>query len=287
MKPMFRTALLATAALVAVGAGALPALADRRADEINAIIRALDVNEAAGRAIVVKSPQTVTVRIGAQTRTIVIDAGRSVDVTVFFKYNSAELTAQGKAELDKLGAALASDALRPQRFLIAGHTDAKGSRAYNRELSLRRAKAVRDYLVANWKIAPERLEVYGWGEDRLKDPAHPRAAINRRVEVTLILPPEVVGQLGKTKVRVNGRTVVETPGDVKVDVTVTPPASPSAPPAAGTTVTLDDGSAKDCPDTALSDPRPATQPIDDFGGQRTPVPCSPGDNMPNRIKLND
>jgi len=286
MNSLLRTALLATVALVAVGSAGLPVLADQRTDEINAIIRALDVDEAVGRTIVVKSPQTITIRIGARTRTIVIDADRSVDVTVFFKYNSAELTAQGKAELDKLGAALASDALRPQRFLIAGHTDAKGTRAYNRMLSLRRARAVRDYLVANWNIAPERLEVYGWGEDRLKDPVHPQAAINRRVEVTLILPPEVVGRLGKTKIKVNDQTVVETPSNVKVDVTVKPPSSPPTPPTRETAASTN-GATKDCPDAVLNDPRPATQPIDDFGGQRTPVPCGPDNNLPNRIKLND
>jgi OmpA-OmpF porin, OOP family len=66
---------------------------------------------------------------------------------------------------------------------VEGHTDSKGSPAHNTELSDRRAKAVRKWLIAKG-IAPDRLEAKGYG------PARPVAsnataagrAANRRVE---------------------------------------------------------------------------------------------------------
>ena len=74
------------------------------------------------------------------------------------------------------------------RYLIAGHTDAIGSDAYNIDLSRRRAQAVFEYLTEAYAIDPRRLMVVGVGSRRLKRPEAPRAAINRRVEVLLIVP---------------------------------------------------------------------------------------------------
>ena len=48
--------------------------------------------------------------------------------------------------------------------------------------------AVRDYLVSAFPIDPNRLMVVGFGYRQLKRPNTPRAAINRRVEVLLIVP---------------------------------------------------------------------------------------------------
>jgi uncharacterized protein (TIGR03382 family) len=66
---------------------------------------------------------------------------------------------------------------------IDGHTDSQGSSAYNRDLSQRRAAAVRDYL-AQKGVAPERMEARGFGEDRPIDTNATSAgrAANRRVE---------------------------------------------------------------------------------------------------------
>lgn len=69
------------------------------------------------------------------------------------------------------------------RFRIAGHTDASGPAAYNRNLSRRRAQAVRDYLVGRHGIDPARLDPVGYGEERLKDPFAPKSPVNRRVEI--------------------------------------------------------------------------------------------------------
>jgi outer membrane protein OmpA-like peptidoglycan-associated protein len=73
------------------------------------------------------------------------------------------------------------------RVRIEGHTCSLGSEAFNHELSLRRAESVRRIL-EGYGIAPERLEVAGFGETRPVAPNDTRdgRAMNRRVELVLI-----------------------------------------------------------------------------------------------------
>ena len=117
-----------------------------------------------------------------------IDPARSVDLTVFFAYDSARLTPEARIQLEPLGQALQARELSGHGFLIAGHTDAAGGFGYNRRLSLARARAVKAHLVETYGIDPRRLRIHGWGPVRPKDPSQPFARINRRVEVSLIAP---------------------------------------------------------------------------------------------------
>lgn len=117
-----------------------------------------------------------------------VDYRHAIDLTVFFKYDSAELTPEAKIQLEPLGSALRSRELSPYRFLIAGHTDAAGDAVYNLDLSKRRAEAVRRYLITAHDISPTRLLTRGWGAGRLKDADRPLSGVNRRVEVALIVP---------------------------------------------------------------------------------------------------
>ena len=110
----------------------------------------------------------------------------SVDLEVNFEFNSAQLTTDAALTLDQLGRALNNPALVSSRFQVAGHTDGVGGDAFNQALSQQRAAAVRDYLVGRHGIAARRLEAVGYGKSRLLDPAHPDAAVNRRVQVTNI-----------------------------------------------------------------------------------------------------
>jgi outer membrane protein OmpA-like peptidoglycan-associated protein len=107
----------------------------------------------------------------------------STDVEIFFDYDKAELTPQAKMTLTPLGEALSDRQLAGNRFVLVGHTDAKGSDAYNQPLSEKRAAAVKDYLVATFGIASERLTSYGRGKSQIKNAADPFAAQNRRVQV--------------------------------------------------------------------------------------------------------
>ena len=107
----------------------------------------------------------------------------SVDLEVLFEFDSAKMTTAAIEALTPLGRALSDERLADGQFLIAGHTDGKGKNSYNLELSQRRAEAVREFLVASFKIDGNRLVAQGFGESRLKDPQHPRAAENRRVQI--------------------------------------------------------------------------------------------------------
>ena len=106
-----------------------------------------------------------------------------VDLEVFFDFDSSAITPEATPLLVKLGEALSSDKLKGSVFMVAGHTDAKGSDAYNLELSNARAHAVRDFLIEKFHIEPKQLVAVGFGEEQLKSKDDPLASENRRVQV--------------------------------------------------------------------------------------------------------
>ena len=122
-----------------------------------------------------------------EDRTIYIDVTRQINLEVYFDFDSDAITPRACAQLADLGAALASPELQAYRYLIAGHTDAVGADDYNLDLSRRRASTVAAYLMSAFPIDPRRLVVIGYGFRRLKLPSAPQAAVNRRVEVSLIV----------------------------------------------------------------------------------------------------
>lgn len=107
----------------------------------------------------------------------------SVDLSVPFAFDSAELTPQGTAALTALGTALKDPSLSTAKFRIAGHTDGKGADAYNQALSERRAEVARRFLVDRGGVDPARLSAIGFGPRQLYDAGNPAAAANRRVQV--------------------------------------------------------------------------------------------------------
>ena len=107
----------------------------------------------------------------------------SIDLYINFQYDSAALEPEALLALRSLGKALQSQELKEAQVQIIGHTDAKGSDAYNQKLSERRADAVRSLLVGIYDIKPVRLEALGRGEAELKDKSQPEDGINRRVEI--------------------------------------------------------------------------------------------------------
>jgi outer membrane protein OmpA-like peptidoglycan-associated protein len=118
-----------------------------------------------------------------------VDVARSINIEVYFDFDSAALKPKAIEQLKPLGEALSSDDLGSGRYLIMGHTDAKGSAAYNQTLSEQRAASLRKYLVQRFPLQPDALVSIGLGETQLKRPAEPNAGINRRVEISLLLEP--------------------------------------------------------------------------------------------------
>ena len=121
-----------------------------------------------------------------------LDADRPLVLKgVEFEFDRAVLLPVSRNILDQAVTVLnGSPSLKVE---VGGHTDARGSDAYNQSLSERRAKAVREYLV-NAGIDPMRLQARGYGESQ---PIAPNQnsdgsdnpdgrARNRRVELKVI-----------------------------------------------------------------------------------------------------
>lgn len=100
-----------------------------------------------------------------------------------FDFDRAVLRAEDKQRLDT---AIAEMKNLPEdaTIQVTGYTDSIGSEEYNRELSMRRAQAAQEYLVANG-VDQRRIVLSGMGESNpiaSNDTAEGRA-MNRRVEV--------------------------------------------------------------------------------------------------------
>lgn len=107
----------------------------------------------------------------------------SIDLEVYFAYNSSAIAAKAEPDLNTLGKALTNPDLKGSVFLIAGHTDAKGGDQYNQALSERRAAAVKQFLKDKFNLADESLVTAGYGKEQLKNTGSPFAAENRRVQI--------------------------------------------------------------------------------------------------------
>ena len=106
-----------------------------------------------------------------------------VAAQVRFDLDSASIRAESFRLLDEFGKALNGD-LSEATLMVAGHTDSLGSDTYNRDLSLRRAEAVKRFLIERHGISPERLQVKAYGEARpiASNNTEAGQALNRRIE---------------------------------------------------------------------------------------------------------
>jgi len=106
-----------------------------------------------------------------------------IDLEIQFDYNSADISKGSVTAVQELGKALSSASLKGSTFVVAGHTDAIGSEAYNQDLSERRADTIKRYLTEKYGIAGSDLVTVGYGESKPKDPGAPMDPTNRRVQV--------------------------------------------------------------------------------------------------------
>src|SRR5438093_1347678 len=87
-----------------------------------------------------------------------------------------------------LGAGLGA---RPNPVRIEGYTDARpypgGSTYTNWELSADRANAARRILTESGLALSQVIQIRGFADCDLRDPAHPFAAANRRVTITMLM----------------------------------------------------------------------------------------------------
>ena len=107
-----------------------------------------------------------------------------ISVTMPFAFDSDSLTAEDQARLEPIAQRLVN--FPNSELVVIGHTDSRGSEAYNQKLSEKRAKTVAVYLMKHFNIDASRVKGEGRGElDPVasNDTAEGRAQ-NRRVDVT-------------------------------------------------------------------------------------------------------
>lgn len=103
----------------------------------------------------------------------------------FFDFDKSVLKADGKAKLDDLAGKV--KAINLEVIIAVGHTDSAGSDAYNQKLSVKRADAVKAYLITKG-IEKNRVYTEGKGEkqpvaDNKTDAGRSK---NRRVEIEVV-----------------------------------------------------------------------------------------------------
>jgi outer membrane protein OmpA-like peptidoglycan-associated protein len=124
-----------------------------------------------------------TLRVPTAKTQEVISSLPTLEFKIYFDYNSASIRPESISTLMALGRALSSRELANQKFLIAGHTDAAGSNAYNLALSQRRAASVAEFLGAAFDLRQVKLVPLGFGEEQLANTHDPSSEQNRRVQV--------------------------------------------------------------------------------------------------------
>ena len=123
------------------------------------------------------APAPAPAPVAAQKVTYAADA--------FFDFDKSVLKPEGRAKLDDLVSKI--QGINLEVIIAVGHTDSVGSDAYNQRLSVRRAEAVKAYLVSK---GIERNRIYTEGKGEKQPVADNRTAEgrakNRRVEVEVV-----------------------------------------------------------------------------------------------------
>lgn len=116
---------------------------------------------------------------------------------VLFGFDESTLSADAKTSLDKLVKVL--DSYNETDIEIQGHTDSKGSLAYNQALSERRATAVSGYLKGQG-TSDSRLTIKGFGETipKYENSTADGRTENRRVEFLITANEKMKAEAAKT-----------------------------------------------------------------------------------------
>jgi len=131
-----------------------------------------------------RNRKTRSLSLGEREEILAIASDKpKIDLDIQFDYNSDKITTTSMPSVQALGKALSDANLKGSTFVVAGHTDAIGSEAYNQDLSERRADTIKRYLTEKYGINGTDLVAVGYGKTKPKDPNAPMDPINRRVQV--------------------------------------------------------------------------------------------------------
>jgi outer membrane protein OmpA-like peptidoglycan-associated protein len=115
----------------------------------------------------------------------------NLSADVLFDFNKADLKPEAEPSLDKAATVLKANP--GAQVTIGGHTDGKGSDAYNQPLSEKRAATVAQWFIARNAVSAANVHTKGWGKSKPVAPNtnpdgsdNPEGrAKNRRVEIVV------------------------------------------------------------------------------------------------------
>jgi peptidoglycan-associated lipoprotein len=102
----------------------------------------------------------------------------------FFAFDAAKPLAADKPTMKNLVACLSSGPMKGRSIKLIGHTDPRGTAAFNERLGLARAENIKKYLVANGIDASHIVTASMGAEDAAKAPKE--WATDRRVQIQLM-----------------------------------------------------------------------------------------------------
>lgn len=135
-------------------------------EDYDAAIAELRANDAALRNDLNGLKSELDSRFAAYDAKISQLQGRvRVDLGAHFDYDKAALREQDKPALDEFAAVIREH--HPNVLVtVEGFTDAAGSAGYNKKLGLKRAEAVRDYLVQTGGLDAGKVRAVSYGKDK-------------------------------------------------------------------------------------------------------------------------
>jgi len=186
-------ALSMTAGLALAGDNNVSADQIRNALQPKPLTRGLSIGPQADPSVKAKEISFVQTLRNRKTRSLsmgereeiaeIASTRPNIDLDIQFDYNSADISTTSLPSVQALGKALSDANLKGSTFVVAGHTDAVGSEAYNQDLSERRADSIKRYLTEKYGINGTDLVTVGYGKTKPKDPNAPLDPVNRRVQV--------------------------------------------------------------------------------------------------------
>jgi outer membrane protein OmpA-like peptidoglycan-associated protein len=197
---MQRCLSLAAVLLLLAGCGGLPANVVVLLPDDDGHTGRVAVRNAAGQVDLDQPLAATSLATGARPRPAFVAKQRDVDASFaaaiaatphrpvgFILYFRSEAADVAPAWRPTLASAIAAVKAEPNVDVsVVGHTDAAGTDAFNMDLSLRRAEAVRDALVgAGIPAQVIQLAYHGAHDPVAATPPDGHQPLNRRVEVTV------------------------------------------------------------------------------------------------------
>ncbi|WP_375560000.1 OmpA family protein [Bernardetia sp. OM2101] len=191
------------AAIGGAAGGTIGGVASKKNPAAGVIIGAV-VGGAAGAAIgayMDKQAKEIDKEVeGAKVERVEEGIDVTFDSGILFGFDKSDLNSNAKQNIAKLARIL--NEYPDTRLTIQGHTDSKGDDNYNRQLSAKRADAVRDYLIANG-VKGGRLNTTAYGETApiASNDTEAGRAQNRRVEVVIVANDELKRKAEKGEIK--------------------------------------------------------------------------------------